>query len=194
MRIIRSPSLSGTSVLWALILLAFWLSFVAVPVGWRGAVWMVCLGALFYAIIGTMDTVIERILQYQRRVADVEAHTAEVRKLEIIASMTAEQIQFILANSLVFSVLVGSDETLYTLRWMGEEIPFTFIEDFMESGDGNFLYPVGRYSDGTNERRWAQALTNLVVSKGWAEEARGRYPARWVNYDEACRRFGVGEG
>ena len=189
MRVLKSPSLSGTAFLWSMLFLAVFLSFVAVPVGWRGGVWAVCIGALYYAVIGTLDAVTDRIVFLRRRLNDIETYTVEARKMEILSHLTDKQIEFFKANALIIRVIMGNDGLVKYLQWMDNLISFNFIYQFLERSDDDFLPPVRQWPEGSNERDWAQAFTALLVNYGWAEPAAGNRPARWTRdgYEEVMR-------
>jgi hypothetical protein len=56
---------------------------------------------------------------------------------------------------------------------------YEFLYEFIEASNDVFLCPIGAYSEGSEERAWAQALTAYFVRIGEAEPARGNMSARW---------------
>ena len=51
--------------------------------------------------------------------------------------------------------------------------------------------PVRRYGEGTNEREWAQVMTNYFTQKNFAEGAAGNHFARWIDYHGAMQSLGL---
>lgn len=189
MRVLKSPSTAGTAVLWSMIFLALYLSVVAVPVGWRGAVWTIVIGALYKAILGTWDSIAERLVYLRRRMNDIETYTVDIRKMEILSHLTDKQIEWFQANTMIIRVIMGQEGIVKYLQWANNLVPFTFIDEFLSMGEGDYLCPIRRYPEGSHERDWSTALTAMFVNYEWAEPASGNRPARWTEngYEEAFR-------
>jgi len=66
-------------------------------------------------------------------------------------------------------------------------IPYSFICDFLERSSFTKLDKIGNYSDKTEGREYAQALTEELAKRGYALPAKGNEPALWVSADSRSR-------
>jgi hypothetical protein len=129
----------------------------------------------------------QRFTEYR----DALAITERVKLLQALSTLNPDQVRLLELNSPVVSVLGGEPEPCYYLRVGGSEVPFQFIEQFIERGGPEHLAPVGSWSEGSKQRAWAEALTNYLVVLGFAELARGNRSARWLDQARAMKWIGI---
>jgi len=131
---------------------------------------------------------------YAARLLEVNRATAMTERtmlLDKLQRLSAEQIGVLNSYVPVIEILGGAPGPIYVLRTGDDKIPMTFIEGFINRGDGGYLCPVGTWSEGSREREWATSFTRWVILLGFAEEASGNRPARWVNVKTALQWIGL---
>ena len=149
---------------------------------------------LVMATFAVIDLLADRYATYQSRMYAAQARTEAVLKLEAFARLTSEQATFFMASAAnILMVMDNGLATEFVFRWMNQEIPFTFVEAFIDAGGSDYLCPVRNYPEGTNEREWARVLTGFFTQKGLAEEAKGPHPAKWLDYNGALVSLGMAE-
>lgn len=155
------------------------------------ATWVLGLALGVAAVIGMVDwmagLLTQRLLELRRALSVSE----RVALLDKISRMDAEQLEF--ARRYVPRVEMASGDAgpALFLRVIGDAIPMDFVEAFLEGSDEQFLKPVREFGDGSIERRWAEAFTAWCVWMGYAAEAGGNRPARWIARDRALRALGL---
>jgi hypothetical protein len=94
-----------------------------------------------------------------------------------LKGLTTFQTEAILAGEKVAMQLVpADDEPLLFVRGLTRSIPHSFVEEFLTKSQLTepYLYPV---REAGNEE-FATDLTNLIVSRGWADKAVGPLSAK----------------
>lgn len=107
-----------------------------------------------------------------------------------LKGLTPDQTTAVLAGEKVAIQLIADEEPIFFVRGLTRSIPWTFVEEFFRRSmmTDPFLWPV---REAGNEQL-ATDLTNLIVSRGWADKAVGPFSAKlkkplmWV-----ARRFMV---
>lgn len=173
--------------------------------------------AVSVAAAETWDTVRFRRIEADRRERETEAITSSARLLQAMAQLSpAAQLELAaqLPNlGFTFETLLimrGGDP--YFLPALIEStvptgrIPGSFVKAFLEMSNRRNLCPVSRWSKGTQNRQYADALTRRFVYSGFAEWNKdsaghwigGNQSARWVvdrsgisYYDRVCAAWWV---
>jgi len=143
------------------------------------------------AIFAWLDWLAYRMMAYWRSQREIDTITAELRNLQVIEHMRPEAIQMVLAMWPMVSIFPGSNGPEFSLEIGGAKIPYVWIDQFLRMGDGEYLCPVRMWSDGSREREWANLLTNWMVMMGFAAEARGMRPARWIERTRGLAAIGI---
>lgn len=155
------------------------------------AVWMLGLAMAVAAAVGMVDWVaglaIRRLVELRRALTVTE----RVVLLERISRMDAEQLEFARQYAPRVEMASGDAGPALFLRVIGDTIPMNFVEAFLDESDEQFLKPVRDFSEGSIERRWAEAFTAWCVWMGYAAEAGGNRPARWIERERALRALGL---
>lgn len=129
---------------------------------------------------------------YEKMIIDARNDTWEVRLTRNIALLTQEQIDAWRDNVPILSLVAGEPWPIRTITLGGEQILFSFARRFIfEDGTDSHLAPIGLYSEGTKERRWAQVITGYMLGNGYAKPAVGPYPAAWVNRAQGIKSIGL---
>jgi hypothetical protein len=146
---------------------------------------------MLWAIFTTIDVIVYRTTMRFRDRRMAEAKTERVLLLEAIRHMDQNQIHALSQYVPIFE-LIGGSETgpLMYLRTFNENVPVSFISEFLSLGDELYMCPVGHWSEGTRERAWAESFTRYAISMGWAGRAAGPYPAKWIKQDLAYTSLG----
>jgi hypothetical protein len=132
------------------------------------------------------------------RITNEEAHR-EHRISDSItqASVMADKVRFLIPEALdkipkwthelkFGSVLSPAGRVDYLIT-IDAVIPYTFIQDFLARSSFTKLQKIGNYSDKTQGREWAQALTDELVRQGYALPANSNEPALWLSGDSRAR-------
>ena len=116
---------------------------------------------------------------------EARSMTEKVKMAEAISRMAPDQIRAL--TLFVPSILVTAGEAgpLFDLDLEDGKVPMRFVKEFFAQGNRQYMAPVRIYSDGTDERKWAQQITAYMVLLGVAKPAEGKYSAKWTNYDGA---------
>lgn len=133
------------------------------------------------------DRWVERVRAYRQALAISE----RAALLERISRMDAVQIEFAKHYTPVIELSAAEDGPVMWLRVAAGTIPMAFIEEFIGASEGNFLCPIRRFAEGTPEREWAERFTSWAIWQGWASEAAGNRPARWVDQARALHAMGL---
>ena len=129
-------------------------------------------------------------LLYNYRVA--ESKSERVALLTQLARMDQQQIDF--ANRYVprLEMAAGDAGPAVFLRVEGgSSIPMDFIHAFIDEGQDEWMCPVRRYSEGSIQRTWAEQFVTWCIWMGYAAEAGGNRPARWIARDRALTALGI---
>jgi len=151
---------------------------------WIGYILMGCgvvLMAICIAIIGLCvyaDAV--STYRHQREAAGVTTESVlleqRARLCDRVRGLTDEQVKIVIENGILgVSFRLFDDEPLVHPT----SVPYWFLYEFIGKSDEMFLCQIRNYSEGTNQRKWAQELTRLFVSRGEATLAHGNEQARW---------------
>lgn len=124
---------------------------------------------------------------------DAKANTERVKMAETIAKMTASQITALAQYVPTILVTAGEMGPLFALDLDDGKIPMNFVSEFVRQGNRQYLAPIGTYSDGTDERTWAQSLTAYLITLRYADPAVGNRPAKWRNYPGAMLALGLSD-
>ena len=182
--IIKSPSLAKPITLWTFTAVSRVSSF---GVLWeiRELVWALNIVALAWGGILSYEYVGYKVAMVQRVMHEAKSRTEEVRKLELIASMNKDQFELLRQNVLVIRVILSNLGKVKIYQWQFQEIPDHFVIDFIDASEGDYLCPVRRYPEGSAERDWAIALTDMLVTYEYAAPAKGNRPAKWADHQSA---------
>jgi len=97
------------------------------------------------------------------------------------AQLTPEQAEAMGKNRVEIETVPGNGTPpIRTLILPAARMPHRFVEEFAGQSDDEHLAPVGWWSEGSNKRAWAEAITKHMVDGGYATAAAGPYPAAWV--------------
>jgi len=114
-----------------------------------------------------------------------------VALLERIARMDEQQLDFAKRYVPRIEMASGDAGPALFLRVVNDTIPMDFVREFLAEGDAEWLCPVRRYSEGSVERKWSEAFTEWAIWMGYAAEAGGNRPARWIARERAMRALGL---
>lgn len=138
-------------------------------VHWIGSIWVSLLG------------------DYRRAMANSE----RVALLDRIARMDTEQVEFAKRYVPRIEMATGDAGPALFLRVVNDTIPLEFVKQFLNEGEDEWLCPVRRYSEGSLERKWAEEFTAWAIWMGYAAEAGGNRPARWIARGRAMKALGL---
>jgi hypothetical protein len=157
--------------------LAAWMQALLLAVGLWLLVW------LLFAVIEYLQWLAQVAAWRQKKIDLMTPRMAEIEKqkeiIREIRGMTPQQIDLIKNYGPVATALAGDLGPLADMQTAGGRVPYVFIDLFMAQSSGRFLAPVGSWSEGTEERDYAQWLTGWLCDRGHADRAGGPYPARW---------------
>ena len=159
---------------------------------WRTFVTAFAFVFLFVSIVELAYWFIFRVTSRVRVIMEMRGVTEQVLIYREFARLNEYQLKTlqVLSPSVLF--MPGKPfPTTYLLRVGGGEVPYDFIHQFLDLGDRMYLCPVGTFAEGTNQRRWAQLLTHHLVNQGFAEQAAGNRPARWLDMAGALNWMGL---
>jgi hypothetical protein len=89
--------------------------------------------------------------------------------------MNDRQIEFV-ARARSFGRDLGLDGGTYL---HGTDAPLWFVQEFLSYSHNRLLCPVRKWSEGTDERNWAQQITAVLIEFGFATVSSGPYASRW---------------
>jgi hypothetical protein len=97
------------------------------------------------------------------------------------AQLTPEQAEAMGKNRVELEIVPGNNTPpIRTLILPSARMPYKFVSEFAGQSDDEHLAPVGWWSEGSNKRAWAEAITRHMIEGGYATPASGPYPATWV--------------
>lgn len=143
------------------------------------------------AVFSLIDWGIHRLVHYARLAREMETITPELRRLQVLEQMRPEALQLVMWLMPRASVFPGSPGPSLSLALGEVNIPYEFVDQFIEMGDGDWLCSIRTWGEGSSQRDWAMVLTNFFVMSGFAEAARGNRPARWRDKAGALAAIGM---
>jgi hypothetical protein len=179
---IRRRSTLGDTILLTLLALAFFV------IAWRQEGWPMPI-RLMLAGVGVFFLA----LAIYAAVVWIELNAAEVRRAQTLASpeiMLAEKISrwnpdtataFMQWRIPIETIIAGETGPLRLLRCSDQDVPLSFIEEWLPRGKGDYL-PAIRDLTSDRDRNYASAFESFAYQRGWIELPAGNQPARWVNY------------
>ncbi len=110
--------------------------------------------------------------------------TPVMEALRIMGKMSpAAQVELAMhfnALGVEYRAWVGETGPQFVFQTGGHTIPYHFIHEFFALASDRYLPAVRQWGEGTNEHRWADALTAYIVQRHYAIPAKGNKPAAWV--------------
>lgn len=124
-----------------------------------------------------------------RRVAAICRETVILDKLRLLQPAQAELLR---TYGVDVVTIIGLPEARHIYRIPGTDLEpdDPFMTEFL-SDDGYYLTPIGRYSEGSKQRVWAEAVTKLMLDYGFAEKAAGPRSARWIDREGGLAALGM---
>ena len=160
-----------------------------------------------FGVIKLLDWVADRQVEYAMAIADIRSTTPQVRALEAVSNLTPSQQELLLSRVVNMRYLTSPNSPAVRAIVCapsvaspdGELVPAEFAQEFIHDMSREYFPAVRRWSEGSHERRYAEALTKLLYIQGWAEEARGNAPARIImehggTIEQAVERVEIGLG
>lgn len=146
-------------------------------------------GAVLTCINWIAQQLARRVEEYQLAVSMSE----RVRILQEVGKLTVDQVRLLEEQSPVVTILGGSPAPIYALKVGEVEIPFQFINEFLDRGRGDSLCPISTWGEGTKYREYARKLSDYLTILGFCEPARGNQAARWIDQARALQWMGITE-
>ena len=152
------------------------------------------IGGIAFAVaagVGLIDWIackwLSLLMDYRRSSAVSE----RVALLDRISRMDEQQLDFAKRYVPRIEMASGDAGPALFLRVINDTIPLDFVREFIAAGDSEHLCPIRVYSDGSLERKWAEAFTSWTIWMGYAAEADGNRPARWIRREVAMIALGL---
>lgn len=124
-----------------------------------------------------------------------EATTLRMRLASnAIKGLNSYQTEAVLSlERTTIEMIVDEDlDPIFVVRTLSGVVPFDFVAEYLEMSikTAPYLWPERE----TSNWRWAKAITDLIISKGWADHGKGDLPA-FLHKDRniyfVAKRFGV---
>jgi hypothetical protein len=112
---------------------------------------------------------------------DLARVQAEHRLAETLRYMTDEQLNAFGRHRVGMEIIPGTGGPIYTLILPFARVPFDFIETFVSHSTQTHLAAVRRWSEGSNARGYADALTKYFIDDGYADYDPGNQAAYWLS-------------
>jgi hypothetical protein len=168
--------------------LLFLLASLAGVIAWQsktpGIQVLAALVSLVFGVTGalvTWDWLAARVADNTAAIRDALAVTPASRLAEAISEMEPWQADMMRRHAVEISLIVNPDAyPSYVIHAPNADVPLDFAAEFIGLTVYPHLCPVRHWSDGSRERAWAMALTDLIVIHGWASPAVGNQSARLV--------------
>jgi hypothetical protein len=129
----------------------------------------------------TWDWLAARVADNTAAIRDALTVTPASRLAEAISEMEPWQADMMRRHAVEISLIVNPDAyPSYVIHAPNADVPLDFAAEFIGLTVYPHLCPVRHWSDGSRERSWATALTDLIVIHGWASPAVGNQSARLV--------------
>lgn len=184
----RKPSLRVPVSLAILAVIFITLSGVSINAVAKGVYGLIFLVFLAGALSAYLSWLVDQYTSNYRLIRKAQVDSREIRLAEVIAGMSPEQMRAYMTYipTTVFAMDRGSKKKLIRTPW--GEIPHEFVIWYLQKGSGDFLYPTnGKDLTMQDQRDFADWLTRLICSNGYAGWWRGHYAARWT--DGGFERF-----
>lgn len=175
------------------------LAALAVSIAWKARdlpdwvrLFVVLLAIVFGAAgVATMFDWLSHNMAQRLREINTARTWGAVNLANAFRGLTAAQTESVLAGEKVGMLLIPSDdEPMLFVRGLTRSIPWDTVEEFLQLSVQTepFLYPVREFGN----EAFATDLTNLIVSRGWANAATGPYSAKLTKPLEwVAQRFWV---
>ena len=124
------------------------------------------------------------IIESQREIKRTAIITPTTEMLKQLGKLRPHQIEAWLSIPAKFRMTPAVAGAIAVYDMDGEEIPADFVWEFLEECGDAYLKPIRSYSDGSNGREWAKAITAFFVLRGFAVDSAGNLPARWTKGKE----------
>lgn len=122
-----------------------------------------------------------------QRVEDVRRVATITPTIEVVRLMSRlspqAQVELALHFNLLgveYSAWIGENGPSFTFNTGGFKIPYDFIETFFSLSNDRYMPAVRQWSEGSIERKHAEALTAFIVQRHYAIPAKGNKPAAWL--------------
>ena len=141
----------------------------------------------------TWDWLAGRVADNTAAIRAAMAITPASKLAEAMANLEEWQVDGLRRFAITTVGIVNPDDTpAWVIRAPNSDVPLDFAAEYLALTVYPHLCPVRHYSEGSRERAWAQALTDLCVIHGWASPAVGnRSAALVVPLSEVERRLGL---
>lgn len=118
----------------------------------------------------------------------------ENTKLRLLGALDSDQLAAMGRYTATIETIPGTGMIPLQVLVVGDRrIFYDFVDEFLQAGGREHLPPIRRYGEGSNKRLDAEALTTLFVANGFAEQANGNLPARWLDRAGGLRSIGIEE-
>lgn len=161
------------------------------PDWWLALLEMIGLVLGVGAALSLGEWIVDRSVRAVYHLRQAMAITERVALLEQISRMDREQIEYAKTYVPVLELVAGDLGPVQWLRVLDGAVPMSFVEEFVGLSQDGYLCPVRRYSEGSSERGWAEKFTRWAVQMGWADEAGGNRPAKWIDQQRALHAIGL---
>lgn len=141
--------------------------------------------------VGMVEWIVSRWVELLRAYRQATSISERVALLKEITRMDAEQMEFAKRYVPRLEMAAGDAGPAMFLRVVNDTIPLEFVRMFIEEGEEDWLCPVRQYSEGSLERKWAEGFTSWCIWMGYAAEAGGNRPARWIARGRAMKALGL---
>lgn len=127
-------------------------------------------------------------IEREAKVSPLQAQTALVDK---VLQLSPEQRKMIMSYQAVITVIAGMGRASRELTVCGVTKKWEVAEEFLDQCTETRLAPVRWWGDGSDVQIMGRAITKHVVDCGYAAEAVGNQPARWIDRDSGLRSIGI---
>ena len=118
----------------------------------------------------------------------------EVFKLRALAALNSDQIAALGHYLATIETIPGIGMIPIQYLIVGDrKIDFEFVDEFLLAGNKEHLAPCRRWSEGSNKRLDADALTAFFVANQFAAPAVGNTSARWLDRAGGLSAIGLEE-
>lgn len=179
------------------------LAVLSLMLAWKEASWpdwargLLVIAGLVLIVAGALELVNWIAWNYTARLTEYReavSMTERVKLLEKIANMTPDQISVISKYAPVVEIMTGAESgPIFALKTHTGNVPWSFVEEFIQHGSQSNMAPIRGWSEGTAGRRYAEDFTGFMIYLGYAEESHGNQSARWVDYHGAMKAIGYEE-
>ena len=115
-------------------------------------------------------------------------------KLSWLAKLDSDQVVALGRYTASIETIPGTGMIPLQFLIVGDrKITFEFVDEFLMMGGKDYLAAVRRWSEGSNKRLDADALTNYFVRNKYAVPPNGNTPARWIDRPAGLQSIGMEE-